>query len=290
MLLKIRQLAGDSRAWARAITFLSILFAPILVLAATGYVPLESSVTGGQNVSNFGDYLKRVYEIGITITITLAVLYLVIGGFGYITSSASLTKKEDSKNMINNALFGLVLALLSYVILNTISPQFTQFSLNISEVGKEFNKTPEKTASGDGSLFSLPDRELTQRELALREELVKAGIGINYGSCPPNRTIGCTDVGGLPLEIVGSLKGLMDSCGAGCDVVITGGSEGGHKTHGEGRPVVDLRKGSFLTDYIVRNSKTVTETSKGKLYVVDGVKYLDEGDHFHADFSAKIKK
>lgn len=156
MLLKIRQLAGDSRAWARAITFLSILFAPILVLAATGYVPLESSVTGGQNVSNFGDYLKRVYEIGITITITLAVLYLVIGGFGYITSSASLTKKEDSKNMINNALFGLVLALLSYVILNTISPQFTQFNLNIGEVGKGFNKIQttgtESGVTGSGCL------------------------------------------------------------------------------------------------------------------------------------------
>lgn len=137
------------RFGVKLLAFGAIVFLPAVAFAATtGYVPLESSVTGGQNVANFGDYLKRVYEIGITVTIVLAVLYLVIGGFGYITSSASLTKKEDSKTMINNALFGLALALLSYIILNTISPQFTQFSLNISEVGKKFNAV-QPTSGGD---------------------------------------------------------------------------------------------------------------------------------------------
>ncbi len=117
-----------------------ILFLPILILAAgTSYTPLESSVTGGQSVTSFGGYLQRVYQIGIMVTIALAVLYLVIGGFGYMTSGTKITDKEAAKSRITNAIFGLLLALLSYVILNTLSPQFTQFSLNISEVGKEFD-------------------------------------------------------------------------------------------------------------------------------------------------------
>lgn len=125
------------------LAFCVVVFLPAIVFAAgTGYVPLEGSVTGGQNVTNFGNYLKRVYEIGITVTITLAVLYLVIGGFAYMTSGISITGKEGAKNKMTNALLGLALALLSYVILNTVNPQFTQFSLNISEVGKSFNTVP----------------------------------------------------------------------------------------------------------------------------------------------------
>ncbi len=124
-----------------------VLFIPVIVSAATtGYVPLESSVTGGQNVASFGDYLKRVYQIGISVTIALAVLYLVIGGFGYMTSGTNITSKDTAKSHMTNAIYGLLLALLSYVILNTISPQFTQFSLNISEVGRGFNNvTPGET-------------------------------------------------------------------------------------------------------------------------------------------------
>lgn len=137
--------------FARVLVPSAVLLLPGLVLAAgTGYVPLEGSVTGGQNVANFGDYLKRVYEIGITITIVLAVLYLVIGGFGYMTSSTSITDKEGAKSKMTNAILGLLLALLSYVILNTVSPQFTKFSLNISEVGKSFNTVPAGTVVGGG--------------------------------------------------------------------------------------------------------------------------------------------
>lgn len=135
--------------FARLLASSVVWLLPVLVLAAeTGYVPLEGSITGGQNVANFGDYLKRVYEIGITVTIVLAVLYLVIGGFGYMTSSTSITDKEGAKNKMTNAILGLLLALLSYVILNTISPQFTKFSLNISEVGKSFNTVPATGAGG----------------------------------------------------------------------------------------------------------------------------------------------
>lgn len=137
---KIKTESKNKNTIVRLLAFCVVVFLPAVIFAAeTGYVPLEGSVTGGQNVANFGDYLKRVYEIGIMVTITLAVLYLVIGGFGYMTSSTSITNKEGAKSKMTNALLGLLLALLSYVILNTISPQFTKFSLNISEVGKKFN-------------------------------------------------------------------------------------------------------------------------------------------------------
>lgn len=152
---KIKTEGKNKNTIVRFLAFCVVVFLPAVIFAAeTGYVPLEGSVTGGQNVANFGDYLKRVYEIGIMVTITLAVLYLVIGGFGYMTSSTSITNKEASISKMTNALLGLLLALLSYVILNTISPQFTKFSLNISEVGEKFNKvTPSITVSGGVECF-----------------------------------------------------------------------------------------------------------------------------------------
>lgn len=266
---------------AKLLAFGAIVFLPAVVFAATtGYVPLESSVTGGQNVANFGDYLKRVYEIGITVTIVLAVLYLVIGGFGYITSSASLTKKEDSKTMINNALFGLALALLSYIILSTISPQFTQFSLNISEVGKGFNKIQETKSVSP--YLSTPSGEVSQREADMRALFKDAGIGINNGPCVNGQTVGCTNVGGLPTGVIENLKTLGGNCG-GCNIIVTGGSEDGHKTHGDGKAVVDLRMNDSLNSYVTTRGKPGVDSKTGwNTYTVGNTVFLQEKDHWHA--------
>lgn len=93
------------------------------VFSASAYVPLESvgGVRAGEPISA-GSYLASIYQTGIAIAGVLAVLMIVVGGVQYISSGISPSAKEDAKSRITSALLGLLLALISWIILNTINP------------------------------------------------------------------------------------------------------------------------------------------------------------------------
>lgn len=101
------------------------IFLPgLAVFAQTDYQLLEPSVVPGLssiNADNFGVYLKNLYLAILTATITLSVLIFTIGGFQHILSQVPYLKIEGTEKMIN-ALWGLGIALASYLILNTINP------------------------------------------------------------------------------------------------------------------------------------------------------------------------
>ena len=56
------------------------------------------------------------------LTVALAILMIVVGGVQYTISWASSSAKGEAKTRIFSAIGGLVLALLSYLILQTINP------------------------------------------------------------------------------------------------------------------------------------------------------------------------
>jgi len=102
--------------------------------AATGvnsgskYIPLEKVpfITG----TSFQEYVKGLYVLGLVLVVLSAVFMLVIGGFTYLTSAGNTSAISSAKHIIYGALFGLVLALVSYIILNTINPDLV--NVNIS--------------------------------------------------------------------------------------------------------------------------------------------------------------
>ena len=122
------------------------------VSAHAGYVPLEPSVTGGEVGGNMGAYLNRIYKLGIAIAGILAVLYIVVGGFQYMLSE-SLFEKGAGKERIKAALGGLILALVSWIVLNTINPDLVKFNIRLPDFKVDVRKTPpvyEFVGSQDG--------------------------------------------------------------------------------------------------------------------------------------------
>lgn len=75
-------------------------------------------------------YIPGVFNLAIGIAGVLAVLMIIIGGVEYITTDA-IQGKTDGKARIQNALWGLLLALVSYILLHTINPKLTMFDLNV---------------------------------------------------------------------------------------------------------------------------------------------------------------
>lgn len=113
----------------------------------TTYKLLEPLPIVGTNVSNFGVYLSQMFKLAISIAAVLAVLQLSIGGFKYM-SEETFTGKSDAKERITNALYGLVLILASYLLLNTINPDLVNSDLNIPKVGGASSSQPQLNING----------------------------------------------------------------------------------------------------------------------------------------------
>lgn len=79
--------------------------------------------------TNLSTYLTGMFKISIAAVGVLAFLMIVWGGFTYLSTDV-IYGKEEGKTRIERALGGLILALASYIILNTINPQLVSLNLD----------------------------------------------------------------------------------------------------------------------------------------------------------------
>lgn len=79
----------------------------------------------GNITATLTDLIKYLYEWGITLGGLAAFVSLVIAGFQYLTSVGNPQTMKDAMARIKSAVFGLILLLASWLILNTINPDLT---------------------------------------------------------------------------------------------------------------------------------------------------------------------
>lgn len=93
------------------------------IASAAGYVPLVRipglPATGPVDLSM---YIIGLYNFLLSIVGIVAVMMLIFGGMRYITAMGSSTAISSAKDIVTNALLGLLLALISWVIVSTINP------------------------------------------------------------------------------------------------------------------------------------------------------------------------
>lgn len=126
------------------ILFLLVLFFltfPILSFAQstntqngtyTLLAPIGKWITGPFDMKTTGlvDYLQAAFIVGIGIAAALATLMLVICGTRIVATAGSVSAREEAKRCIGNAILGLLLAIGSWVLLNTINPAIVATSVN----------------------------------------------------------------------------------------------------------------------------------------------------------------
>jgi len=76
-----------------------------------------------------GRYLNIVINLIIGLIAVMAMVTIVMGGLQYITSEL-VSGKADGKGKILNAIFGLLIALSSYLVLNTLNPNLLNLCLD----------------------------------------------------------------------------------------------------------------------------------------------------------------
>lgn len=101
-----------------------LLFAPLLVADAQLNRGLQCDPSSGLNCNagtNVNSLIRTVINWLLGIAFAVAVLFLIIGGFQYITSAGNEEAAEKGKGTAVNALIGIVIIILSYVIVNVVS-------------------------------------------------------------------------------------------------------------------------------------------------------------------------
>jgi len=109
---------------------LVMIFIPLVFVFSdyTLMAPLPGSPEV-EKVNNLTVYLEALFKYAITIAAILAVIMIVIGGLQYIGAAGNTSVIEDAKDRIYWAIVGLILALGSWLILNTINPELKELKL-----------------------------------------------------------------------------------------------------------------------------------------------------------------
>lgn len=245
-------------------------------------------------------YLPGVFNLAIGLSAAFAVLMIVIGGFQYMSTDA-IQGKSNGKQRIKNAIYGLVLVIGAWLILYTINPNLLELNLNIQKVATIAGPTGVtlggELSAGTGSVhegYSL-SQDQVNTDTAMRNDLLdNYDITVNAPPCTNSATSGCTNLVGLPNAAYSGVKELEKDCGD-CGIMITGGTEGGHASHGPNLPVLDLSTNNTELNAFIKDpnnwSNSVQQTTLGNVYTVklsDGrnATFLQESSpaHWHVVF------
>ena len=103
--------------------------------------PLLARAFAGQNL---GEFLTSLFNIAISVGAILAVLRIGYAGFKYMTTD-SAGEKGGAKEIIQNAVLGLLLLLGIVLILERINPDILKFNLDLQSSAGSATRPPVNT-------------------------------------------------------------------------------------------------------------------------------------------------
>lgn len=80
--------------------------------------PSQSEIANSQSV---GDLILSIIRILIGLLFAITVLFIILGGYQYVTSAGNEEQAKKGRKTLLYAIIGLVVVILSYVIVNTVS-------------------------------------------------------------------------------------------------------------------------------------------------------------------------
>lgn len=258
----------------------SCTYALLTPLPGIGTTFDPTTAPGSTQNNNLGIYLNAMITIFIGICAILAVIMIVIGGMEYMGSEL-IASKEEGKERILHAIFGLLLALGAWTLLNQINPNILKSDLSsLSSVQVNVETQPDIPQTGtvvngvtmykingtqyaNGAGFLQIAGAPAQLPPNVTVCGTQTGCGIN-AQCVTVGQQGCTSTDGLNPTLVDSIaNGCKNSDGTPCAITLTAGTESwlhggttGTTSHGPNSPTVDLAVTPALTAYLTGDTST----------------------------------
>jgi heme/copper-type cytochrome/quinol oxidase subunit 2 len=111
----------NNRLAAVASLVLTLAIVAVPLVAGAQFTTPNPAGTGLPGDSNIQNFIIRIINILLAIAGLVAVLFLIIGGFRYITAAGNEEASGSAKKIITNAIIGIVVIILSFVIVRVIS-------------------------------------------------------------------------------------------------------------------------------------------------------------------------
>lgn len=105
---------------AQIVVMVALFLAPLTAVHALTAPPCPTGIncSAGTSVTSL---ISTVINWLLGIAFGVAVLFLIIGGFWYITSAGNEEQSDKGRKTILNAIIGIIIIVLSYVIVNVVS-------------------------------------------------------------------------------------------------------------------------------------------------------------------------
>ncbi|MEW5805524.1 MAG: pilin [Patescibacteria group bacterium] len=138
------------------------LFASSALAAFEWEVPLPPAPGGATlDETSLDSLFTYIYNFGLGLGGFFAFIRLIIAGIKWGSEGAGIPQKSAALDDIKNTIFGLLLLLFSWVILNTINPQILNLNLQISKA--ETNQT--ESSQGLAGVFDSLTRSAQRKSL-----------------------------------------------------------------------------------------------------------------------------
>lgn len=212
-------------------------------------------ILGNEVPNDLGGYLQNIFTVLIILAGVLSFIMVVVGAVTYMSADA-ISGKSSGRVMMTNAVFGLVLALGCWVVLNTINPFLaSNLGFSIPHSGLD---VPQKPVDGKYCNGLYDAGEPWPDDSTERANLESNGISINKKNCRFVGQPSCTSVYQLSQVAQNKLIALKNGCGSDCNVVVSGGTEcwlhgggtGNNTTHQVGGSTVDMHLNAKLDEFI----------------------------------------
>ncbi|MBI3572846.1 MAG: hypothetical protein HY092_01460 [Candidatus Kerfeldbacteria bacterium] len=170
------------------------------------------------SAETFGQYVKAVFIYFIWSVGILAVVMVTFGGIKWVSAAGNPTRIHDARDIINNAIIGLIIALTSIVLLQTINPALTNFPglvlatvsgkvLNIEqEILKQVGEFPSCSAT---QVLSYPRQACSQSGTKI---VCVDGLNTWINNAAAKYHVDALLVKTLPAELSAVNNGLPSEC------------------------------------------------------------------------------
>lgn len=290
---------GKRFSWTRAVLVFGVAFFSFHLASAEQiqYIPIED-VPGfeGEADQDFLTYLTNLFVALIWIAGISAMFMIMLGGFWYVTSAGNTARISKAKDLMWDAVVGLVLALGSWLLLHTIDPNLTKLHFQTLDWKNNQGSGP---ASGGTNPPPPSDGSVPQDvQTAAKNVLAKCSVSGSKDSCGGTAqkdfqdlaagnpmTISCTkEKKTPPLVLMQMLSHLCDTNGKSVQVNYFGGGEHtANSKHYQGR-AVDLDGGS-MADLLqkVKTSASAVGMPTAGIFCDNGKKSAcNVANHVHA--------
>ncbi|OGE84459.1 MAG: hypothetical protein A2846_00960 [Candidatus Doudnabacteria bacterium RIFCSPHIGHO2_01_FULL_49_9] len=101
----------------------TLMLAIVPMVASAQFDPddISGSASGLPDSADPNEFIVGVIDILLGIVGLVAVLFLIIGGFRYVTSAGNEETAEAGKKTVINAIIGIVIVILAFVIVRVVA-------------------------------------------------------------------------------------------------------------------------------------------------------------------------